>query len=299
MERLIKILPRKVSTVIEKMNENEILRLTEIRLRVGKPIYFYMGKDEYGINDCGLSKRDGYFFSQDESFEMWRRLCDGAPYSTVAKQKAGYITVEGNRIGFSGQYSSVDNNIKCIDKIYSFCVRIMHERKGCANGIYKYLFVNNEPLNTLIISPPGCGKTTLIRDVARLLSSDGFNVSIIDERDEIAAQNNGIPTLDVGKRTDVYSGISKTQAIDNMIRSLKPDVIVADELGGNDDLEAIIKAKTRGVKVFSTIHGRTLEDIKLFKSFFDRYIFLSEKFGVGTVEGIYDQTLKECSKICC
>ncbi len=298
MDKLKKILPPRVGEIIEEMSKDELDKITEIRLRIGQPIYFYMGHDEYGADQNGLSKRDGYIFSQEDSAYMWKRLCDGAPYSTVAKQKSGYITVDGNRIGFAGCYANVDNTIKHIDKIYSFCVRIMHEKKGCANPIYRYLLKGNEPFNTLIVSPPGCGKTTLIRDIARLLSSDGFNVSIIDERDEIASQCNGIPMLDVGKRTDIYSGVNKIQAIENIIRSMKPDVIVADELGGSDDFDAIKNAKTRGVKVFATVHGREQEDVSLFKPCFERFVFLSDRFGVGTIEGVYDSLFRKCSEIC-
>ncbi len=296
MEKLKKILPQKVSKSLEKMSESKLNSITEIRLRAGFPVYIYMGKEEFALDDQGLKKRDGYIFSQSDADSMWIRLCDGSPYSTVKNQKQGYITVDGNRVGFTGKFNSVNGEISHIEKVSSFCVRIMHEKKGCANKIYKFLYENNELLNTLIVSPPGCGKTTLLRDVTRLVSFDGNSVCLVDERDEIAAINGGIPTLDVGKRTDVYSGIDKENAIENMIRSMKPDVVVLDEIADNE-AEIIKKAKTKGIKLIATAHGTSMEDIAHLKNIFECYVFLSNRFGVGTVEKV--QSKSKEYKICC
>lgn len=293
MEKLFEIFPEKIKNVIQKISKEELQRLTEIRLRVSFPVYFYMGKEEYSVNESGLSKRDGYIFSEEDALFVWKKICNGSPYSTIKRQKEGYITVDGNRIGFVGEYNSVDGVIKHIEKISSFCVRIMHEKKGCANKIYKHLYHNNELLNTLIVSPPGCGKTTLLRDITRLITFDGNNVVLVDERDEIAAVNNGIPMLDVGKRCDVFSGVNKETAIENAVRSMKPDVIVLDEIGNNES-QIIKRAVTKGVKIIATLHGKDFFDVDEYKTFFDKFIFLSDLYGVGTVEGVYDFEERKC-----
>lgn len=293
MEKLLDIFPEKIKNVLKRLSENEKERLTEIRLRVSFPVYFYMGKEEYSINEYGLSKRDGYVFSEEDAMFMWKKLCNGSPYSTVKKQKEGFITVEGNRVGFVGEYNCVDGVIKHIEKISSFCVRIMHEKKGCANKIYKHLYQNNKLLNTLIVSPPGCGKTTLLRDVTRLVSFDGNNVALVDERDEIAAVCGGIPMLDIGKRCDVYSGINKETAIENAVRSMKPDVIILDEIGNNEE-KIIKKAMTKGVRIIATLHGDCFDDLGVYKTLFNKFIFLSDSFGVGTVDGVYDFMERKC-----
>lgn len=299
MEKLKTILPNYILNAIDRLNDFEIKNLTEIRLRVNKPVYMYISEIEYGVTLNGISKFDGIIFSFEDAREMWRRLCEGAPYSTTAKQKTGYITVEGNRIGFCGEYAFQEDKIKHIDKISSFCVRIKHEVKGCANNVFRYLFDNNEFENTLLISPPGCGKTTMLRDIIRLLSFEGYNVCVADEREEITASINGIPTLDVGKRTDVFCGVKKSIAIDNMIRSVNPDVIAVDELGTNEDITAIEQASKKGVKVIATIHGKNINDVSIYTDIFDRFVILSKNGGVGTVEGVFNKEIKSVVKNIC
>ena len=302
MDKLKQILPPYVKNAVERLNSNQLAQLTEIRLRIGKPVYFYINGIEYAVNEYGISKYDGILFSKTDAAEMWRRLCEGAPYSCTERQRQGYITVEGNRIGFCGEFAFVEGTIKHIDVISSFCVRIAHQIKGCGNKVYKYLFENNRPIDTLIVSPPGCGKTTLLRDIARLLSADGFNVAIADERDEIAAMTGGISLLDVGKRTDIFSGCSKATAIQNMVRAIRPDIIIADELGTAEDAAAVQKAMTEGVTVISTAHGNCPERVARRLSLaFERYIVLDKSFGVGTVSGVYGRDMKrtESFSLCC
>ena len=196
MDNLENILPKEISRAYNHINDKS--KLTEIRLRVGKPAYFIMGGMEYSVNNEKLTSHDGYVFSQSDANEMWKKLCDGAPYSLTKCQRAGFITKGGNRIGFSGEYATVEDEIKHIKNVNSFCVRIAHQIKGCGSKIYKKLFENGMMMNTLIISPPGCGKTTLLRDIIRLASNDGYNVSVVDERGELSGYGENM--LDLGKR---------------------------------------------------------------------------------------------------
>jgi len=150
-------------------------------------------------------------------------------------------------------------------------------------------FINN----TIIISPPKCGKTTMLRDITKNISNGykgrmGKNVSLIDERNEIASCYMGMPQLDVGIRTDVLEGCPKAYGIVMMVRSMAPDVIVCDEIGSEDDLNAIILAMNSGVKIITSIHGENIED------FYGKYIHKkSQEYSIFKKAIVLKNTIKK------
>lgn len=147
--------------------------------------------------------------------------------------------------------------------------------------------------NTLIISPPKCGKTTILRDLARNLSGRGYRVGICDERSEIAGCYNGKSSFDLGSRTDILDGCPKSEGILMLIRSMSPDVIITDEIGRKEDVGAIDSALCAGVKTITTIHGSSYEDVEnsavgelIKRHVFETLIFLSAEPSMGTVKRI-------------
>lgn len=163
----------------------------------------------------------------------------------------------------------------------------------------------SEVYNTLIISPPQCGKTTLLRDITRVLSNGvkemdqkGIKVGLIDERSEIAACHKGLPQFDIGIRTDILDRCPKSIGMIMMVRSMSPQVIVTDEIGGEGDKDAIVSILNAGVKIIATAHGFNISELKAGEKFwgliedkvFERYIVLSNINGPGTVEEIIDGT---------
>lgn len=209
----------------------------------------------------------------------------------------------GNRVGVVGSAVIENGQVININYISSLNFRIARQQIGCSNKIIEDIIdlKNNTIHNTLIVSPPGCGKTTLLRDVIRSISNGinvigfkGKTVGVVDERGEIAAMYKGIPQNDVGIRTDVVDNMPKPEAMRMLVRSMAPDVIACDEIGGKEDVDAIDYAVCSGVKGIFTAHGKDLEEISknpqisklLEKNIFERIILLNPKKR-GDAECIY------------
>ena len=174
--------------------------------------------------------------------------------------------------GITGNVVYRDGQVINISHIYSLNFRIAKQIINCSNSLIPLILNTSENTvyNTIILSPPGRGKTTLLRDCVRKLSNGikeygfkGINVGVVDERGEIAAMYKGIPQNDLGERTDILDNISKDIGMKMLIRSMNPKVIVADEIGTKEDIEAINYAVTSGVKGIFTAHGKDLNDIML------------------------------------
>lgn len=219
--------------------------LTGIRIRPGKAAQL-----TYAGGDRLVGHIDRQAFDKLVSTLMGHSL-----YARENELARGYFTLpDGSRVGVSGNYTA--SGPRSISDIGAVNIRIAREIKGCADSVIEYVM---KSYATLIIAPPGAGKTTILRDIARQLSEHEKNVCIIDERDELAACINGMPALDVGPRTDVISGMTKHRAMIMAVRSLSPDVIIADEIGDAKDAEAVNDALRCGVRVIVSAHGKSLD----------------------------------------
>ncbi|WP_298837329.1 stage III sporulation protein AA [Clostridium sp.] len=292
---LFEILPKTIRNILEKVDN--VQQLEEIRVKVNKPVFIHIGSKE---------KVWEYIATPEDLKYIMQRISNYSIYAFEDEIRQGYITIKGgHRVGLCGICVIENNSIKTIKDISSINIRACKEIIGCADKVIPYIVNNNSIYNTIIISPPKCGKTTLIRDISRQISQGnmgkgfrGKNVSIIDERSEIAGSFKGIPQMDVGVRTDVLDNCPKSQGIMMAIRSMSPDVIVCDEIGTQNDMESILMALNSGISLITTIHGFGIEDLYkrlVFKDIVDNYVFsrgivLSNKKGIGTIERIYDFT---------
>ena len=266
LEELIRYFPINIynllNTTIKQNNKIEE-ELQEIRIRCNRPIILRLRNVEVLIE---------YNISQKEILQTLEKLCENSIYAYKNQICEGFITVKGgHRVGITGSAVIENGKIINIKYITSLNFRIAREIIGCSRKILGQVIdvKENTINNTLIVSPPGKGKTTLLRDLIRNISNGveelgfiGKNCCVVDERGEIAAMYQGVPQNDVGIRTDVIENISKAKGMKMLIRSMAPEVIACDEIGSKEDVEAIKEALISGVKGIFTMHGKTLEDIK-------------------------------------
>ncbi len=282
-------LPEDMRNKLLRLPDQIIRSFEEIRIKTSTDTIVISQGHEYHIDD-----KDSV--TPDKLEEILNRLIDYSYYAYENELSNGYITIEGgHRVGICGRVTLNNGRVHLIKEISSLNIRKSREIIGAADKLIdKILNIETgEISNTLIISPPKCGKTTLIRDISRMLSNQGYRIGICDERSEIAGCYNGIPSYDLGERSDILDGCPKAQGIKMLIRSMSPDVIVTDEIGKPEDIEAIEEALSSGVKIITTIHGKNYEDAvrsaagELIRNqVFDILIFLSSKPVTGSVSRI-------------
>lgn len=242
--------------------------LEEIRIRKNKPVIF-------AYSD--MEKISDKIFYREDMEDFLERVTASSVYAYTDDIKNGFITViGGHRIGLCGTAVYENEKITAIKDITDINIRIAKELKGIGEGVYSKIATKNDIGNTLIISPPGMGKTTLLRDITRLVSDnlEKSKISLVDERNEISATFMGNAQNDVGLRTDVFCGYTKKDALIRAMRSMSPTVAVLDEIGGDDDSDAILKCAYSGIRVIATVHGNGLSDAKeKLKVLFENKIF--------------------------
>ncbi|MCM1047966.1 MAG: stage III sporulation protein AA [Clostridiales bacterium] len=313
-EEILHIFPDFMRSRWEKVAE-QAKRLQEIRMRVNQPVMILMDNKEWFLKSSGELTNDvswAVCSSEKELEAVLTHVCHYSIYAFADEIRQGFMTIPGgHRIGLSGQVILENSEqIRNIKYIRYLNIRIAHEIKGVSDKTLPYLYQGKEVLNTLIISPPGCGKTTMLRDLVRNFSKGnaygkGRNVGLVDERSEIAGSFLGVPQNDIGTRTDVMDACPKSEGMMMLIRSMSPDILAVDELGSAKDVEAIHQALQCGCKMLATIHGFSLEEVErkeymksvIKEQLFDRYMLLGKKNDKCVIIGIYDRERKLCSDL--
>ncbi len=309
IKAILKYFSKDIREILEKANLEKIKSLEEIRLRAEKPLIIQDYANEWFIDHEGnitQNVRHSYIVKQQEILNTLELMSRNSIYAFQDEIRNGFITLEGgHRIGISGKAVIENGKIVNLKEFSSLNIRISRAVEGCSLKTLKYItnWKNNSVYNTLIVSPPQCGKTTLLRDLARVLSNGisekglkGMKIGLVDERSEIAACYKGVPQFDVGIRTDVLDGCPKSLGMIMMVRSMSPQVIITDEIGDKGDKDSIETILNAGVKLIASAHGYNISELKSRREVlalieghvFERYIVLSNAEGPGTIEEVVD-----------
>lgn len=301
-DTLEKYLPEKLYTALSRIDTYSSSCIEEIRLRASKPLMIYTDEKGFCVDAHGNLGNDGLPVGNADIEQVFSAITGKSPYAFEDDLRQGFITLSsGIRAGIAGSAIQNGGNIRTYKNINGINFRIPTEAFGISKQLLPYISENRRLINTLIISSPKLGKTTLIRDIARCAGSGiGINackVSLIDERQELAATAYGEPLFDVGCETDVISGVQKHIGVFMALRAMSPEVIITDEIGKSGDLEALREVANAGVTMVTTAHAPDFETLlnRLFfkqifdEGLFDAYVVLSAALGRITVAQIHDR----------
>jgi stage III sporulation protein AA len=295
MEEILSIVPSTIAEKIQVMPTHILPLIEEIRIRVDRPLEVTARGIPYFLPYV-VTKKDGEL--------LINKLANHSFYTLEEELKRGYITIEGgHRVGLAGKVILEGGKVKAIRHLASFNIRVAREAIGIAAPLVPHLY-DSRWKHTMIIGAPQTGKTTMLRDIARIASTGipeekmtPYKVGIVDERSEIAGCVHGVPQLEFGPRVDVLDACPKAEGMMMLIRSMSPDVIVVDEIGRQEDGQAILEAVNAGITLIMTTHGRSLEEISnrpylkeiIEMNVIERFVELSRGENPGLVRDIKNQ----------
>lgn len=303
-EEVAFFLPRRIRAILDRAPRSCWSGLEEIRLRLGRPLALHSRQGDFFLSETGAvaAAEQAYRPGAEDLEKALQLVSSSSLYAFSEELRSGYITIPGgHRVGLCGQALVREGRLERLKHITGMNYRIARQIKGAARPYLRHFldYRRQRVYHSLIIAPPGGGKTTFLRDLARCLSDgapelgfSGFKVAVVDERSEIAGSFQGRAQLDLGARTDVLDGCPKAEGMMLLLRSMGPEVIVTDEIGRAADAAAIEEVIHAGVTVVATAHGSSLMELRarpglrrlLDERIFERALILGWSRGAGTVE---------------
>lgn len=269
----VQVLPMSLRREALALPMEEWKQVEELRLRLGWPMTVVLPQGEHALGGLPVAAHE-----LDQLLELASRA---SVHAVMDQLRRGYLTVEGgHRVGLCGSAVMREGEIHALRRLSSASIRIARSVPGAARPLMAQLTQGEGIPSTLILAPPGMGKTTLLRDLIRCVSEgDGTRakrVGVVDERGELAALWNGRPQLDLGRRTDVVEGCPKAKGLMMLLRSMNPQVLAVDEITAPEDVAALITAAGCGVTLLATAHGDSREDLAarpLYRALMEEGIF--------------------------
>jgi len=257
-------LPAVLQMAVNRIQAADAVRIQELRLRIGRNLHAVISGAEYTVMPDGQlvsEPAEGMKITRQMLDTLFQNACMHSVHSCQTAIRSGYLTINGgNRIGLCGSAVIHGRSLETVCAITSMNVRIASARIGCAEQLLYNLGLQGQPEGVLIAGAPASGKTTILRDIARILGKTA-RVALMDERGELAAGRNGIPQFEIGLQTDVFEGYPKAEGIEIAARVMSPEWILCDELGNADEADALLQAGLTGAHMIATIHAGSLEEI--------------------------------------
>lgn len=258
-EEACALLPMRLQNTALELPLGRKARVEELRLRINQPVFLTMPEGETPLPQTRVLRHDLEY--------VLDRATEYSRYAAAETIRRGYVTASGGfRVGLCGTALPTEDGNGGLRDISSLTIRIPRVCEGAALPVLPELLENGRPASTLILSPPGGGKTTLLRDLVRLLSQGSDHcpaqrVALVDERGELAAVHRGRPQLDVGCHTDIMDACPKHLAVPMLLRAMNPQVIALDEVALAADVEAVCAAAGCGAALLATVHAGSLDDL--------------------------------------
>ena len=304
-QEVLRFFPLEMRQPLSRVGHELQAKIIEIRLRLNQPLELNLGKESRFLSmdgEVSTDSRRGGIINAELFKKVINAITTGSFYALEDELTQGFLTLPGgHRVGFTGHVLLTGGKIRVMRSISSINFRIAKSIKGIARPVLPLLWQQNRILKTLIIAAPAAGKTTMLREIIRELSwgvtelaIPGIRVGVVDERSEIAGCFNGVPQLEMGPRTDVLDGCPKQEGVYMLLRSMNPELIATDEIGGAADIQIIEDIINAGVGFIATAHAFDLNEALqrpglraiLEANLVERIVVLSNRMGVGTIESI-------------